>query len=295
MNSFFGVLASPNCRYFDLRMANAITNFGQDIIKLTASEIENQGYQVIYSDTDSVFVHTKLEKEKAEKLGAQISSHIDNFYNKYVKENYNRKSYLDLEFDKLFLALIMPRLRVKEKTNETQENKDQESKGAKKRYAGLVEEEINNKKQEVLEITGLEAIRGDWTEAAQEFQKELLMKVLKNENPSSFIKSFIKDLRAGKIDKKLIYRKSIRKELKDYTKTTPPHVKAARLLDTIESNVIEYYITTNGPEPIQKLKHKLDYEHYIEKQIEPIARTILETIGIEFKNLLEGSKQKTLF
>jgi DNA polymerase-2 len=84
----------------------------------------------------------------------------------------------------------MPRLRVKEKTNETQENKDQESKGAKKRYAGLVEEEINNKKQEVLEITGLEAIRGDWTEAAQEFQKELLMKVLKNENPSSFIKRF---------------------------------------------------------------------------------------------------------
>ncbi|MBM3247678.1 DNA polymerase II, partial [Candidatus Pacearchaeota archaeon] len=29
MNSFFGVLASPNCRYFDLDMANAITNFGQ--------------------------------------------------------------------------------------------------------------------------------------------------------------------------------------------------------------------------------------------------------------------------
>jgi len=301
MNSFFGVLASPNSRYFNLDMANAITNFGQEIIKLTASEIENQGYQVIYSDTDSVFVHTKLEKENAEKLGEKISIQIDNFYKQYVKEKYNRKSYLDLEFDKLFIALIMPRLRVKEKISEEKENKlenkekEQEARGAKKRYAGLIEEKINGKIKEELEITGLEAIRGDWTEAAQEFQKELLMKVLKNENPSNFIKQFIKELRAGKIDNQLIYRKSIRKDLKDYTKTTPPHVKAARLLDTIESNIIEYYITTNGPEPIQKLKHKLDYEHYIEKQIEPIARTILETIGIDFKNILEGSKQKTLF
>ncbi|MBM3247679.1 hypothetical protein FJZ17_04035 [Candidatus Pacearchaeota archaeon] len=234
-------------------------------------------------------------------MGGEISASIDEFYIRYIKDNYNRKSYLDLEFDKLFIALIMPRLRVKEKNQEASENKKEskekelEARGAKKRYAGLVEEEIQGKKQEVLEITGLEAIRGDWTEAAQDFQKQLLMKVLKNENPSSFIKQFIKDLRAGKLNNQLVYRKSIRKELKEYTKTTPPHVKAARLLDTIESNIIEYYITTNGPEPIQKLKHKLDYEHYIEKQIEPIARTILETIGIDFKNILEGSKQKTLF
>jgi DNA polymerase-2 len=299
MNSFFGVLASPNSRYFDLRMANAITNFGQEIIKLTATEIEKLGFEVIYSDTDSVFVHTKLEKEKAEKLGQKISNHIDNFYTKYIKEKYNRMSYLDLEFDKLFIALIMPRLRVKEKTKAEEkkepEAEEPEAKGAKKRYAGLVEQKINGKNKEVLEITGLEAIRGDWTEAAQEFQKELLMKILKNENPSSFIKQFVKEIKTGKLDNKLIYRKSIRKDLKEYTKTTPPHVKAARLLDAIESNIIEYYITTAGPEPIQKLKNKLDYEHYIEKQIEPIARTILETININFKELIEGSKQKTLF
>ena len=296
--SFFGVLASPNSRYFDLTMANAITNFGQEIIKLTAKEIEKLGYDVIYSDTDSVFVHTKLNKQEAEKLGQEISNHIDKFYNVYVKENYNRKSYLDLEFDKLFISLIMPRLRVKEKSEKSktqEESKDSIVKGAKKRYAGLVEETEHGKTKAVLEITGLEAIRGDWTEAAQEFQKELLMKVLKNENPSSFIKQFVKDLNSGKLDKKLVYRKSIRKDLKEYTKTTPPHVKAARLLDKIESNIIEYYITTNGPEPIQKLKHHLDYKHYIEKQIEPIARTILETISIDFKQLIEGSKQKTLF
>jgi DNA polymerase-2 len=292
MNSFFGVLASPNCRYFSLDIANAITNFGQEILKLTKEQIEKLGYQVIYQDTDSCFVHTKLEKEKAEKLGKEISEKIDKFYEDYVKKNYNRKSYLDLEFDKLFLALLMPSLRTQGKEKEEGENKEEsQAKGAKKRYAGLIEE--NNK--ETLEITGLEAIRGDWTDAAQEFQKELLMKVFKNENPSSFIKSFVKELKAGKLDKQLIYRKSIRKELKEYTKTTPPHVKAARKLEHLDSNIIEYYITLDGPEPIQKLKHKIDYEHYIDKQIKPIAKTILSTLGIDFESLLQGTKQKTLF
>lgn len=294
MNSFFGVLASPNCRYFNLDIANAITNFGQEIIKLTAKEIEKLGYDVIYSDTDSVFVHTKLEKEKAEKLGKEISEKIDSFYKKYVKDNYNRVSYLDLEFDKLFLYLLMPILRVHE-TKKEKEDKDKELKGAKKRYAGLIEEKEDGKIKEKLEITGLEAIRGDWTEAAGEFQRELLMKVFHNENPIQFIKSFIKSLKDGKLDKQLIYRKSIRKDLKDYTKTTPPHVKAARKLDHLDSNIIEYLITTDGPEPIQKLKHKIDYEHYIEKQIQPIAKTILETLGIDFQEALDGSKQKTLF
>jgi DNA polymerase-2 len=297
MNSFFGVLASPNCRYFDLRIANAITNFGQEIIKLTTKQIEKLGYHVIYGDTDSVFVETKLNKEKAEKLGPEISEKIDEFYRDYVEKNYNRQSYLDLEFDKLFLSLIMPQVRVHEKKTRTQqEETEKEAKGAKKRYAGLVEEkDEDNNIKEILDIVGLEAIRGDWTEAAGDFQKQLLIRVFKKQEILPFIRDYVKLIRQGKLDSKLIYRKSIRKELGEYTKTTPPHVKAARQLENLESNVIEYYITLEGPEPIQKLKHKLDYEHYIEKQIKPIAKTILETLGINFEEALSQIKQKTLF
>ena len=94
--------------------------------------------------------------------------------------------------------------------------------------------------------------------------------------------------------KKLIYRKSIRKDLKEYTKTTPPHVKAARQLENLESNVIEYYITEKGPEPIQKIKHKIDYEHYIKKQITPIADSILTFFNTSVEKII-GSAQKTLF
>lgn len=278
MNSFFGVLASPNCRFFSLEMANAITHFGQFIIKLTAEEIEKKGYNVIYTDTDSVFIESNTPKEKAEALGKELELYINNFYKSYIKKNYSRISYLELEFQKLYLSLMLPKLRNKEAS-------------AKKRYAGLIEKDG----KEEVEITGLEAIRGDWTQAAQDFQRAILLKVFKKESIEQFIKDYIKKIKEGKMDSKLIYRKSIRKSLEEYTKTTPPHVKAARQLDKIESNVIEYYITTAGPEPIQKLKHKLDYEHYIEKQIKPIANQILSLLNKDFEEMTQSSKQSTLF
>ena len=278
MNSFFGVLASPNCRYFNLDIANAITYFGQMLIQLTAKEIEKKGYNVIYSDTDSVFVETRLKKEAANKLGKEIQVYINEFYQDYVKKNYNRKSFLELEFEKQYIFMLIPKLRGAEGA-------------AKKRYAGLIEK---NGKEEI-EIIGLEAIRGDWTEAARDFQKELLYKLFHNEPIEQFIRAYIKKIREGKMDDKLVYKKSIRKSLEEYTKTTPPHVKAARQLEGLETTEISYYITTEGPEPIQKLKHKLDYDHYIDKQIKPIANQILLILNKTFDNILQKSKQQKLF
>ena len=56
MNSYFGILANPACRFYNLEMANAITHFGQFLNKLTAEKVREQGYEVIYGDTDSIFI-----------------------------------------------------------------------------------------------------------------------------------------------------------------------------------------------------------------------------------------------
>jgi DNA polymerase-2 len=257
-------------------MANAITNFGQEIIKLTTKKIEEMGYKVIYGDTDSVFVH--VGQKNSEKIGEEIEKFINEFYDKFVKENYARKSFLELEFDKLYLSLLMPKTRGSEV-------------GAKKRYAGL----LKDGSKEVLEVVGLEAIRGDWTEAAQGFQKDLLMHIFHKEDPKAFVRKFVSDLQKGKMDVNLVYRKSIRKGLEEYTKTTPPHVKAARKMKELEGNIIEYYVTTDGPEPLSNLKHKIDYEHYVEKQIKPIAQSILDLLGLKFEEIVEGERQGKLF
>jgi len=49
MNSFWGVLASPNCRYFNFDMASAITAFARQTIQETAKKIEEKKYKIIYS------------------------------------------------------------------------------------------------------------------------------------------------------------------------------------------------------------------------------------------------------
>jgi DNA polymerase-2 len=279
MNSFFGVLANPMCRFYSMDMANAITYFGQFIVKKTAEIVEEKGYRVIYGDTDSIFVETKAEGgEKAERIGKEIAVFANDYWPKYVKDEYGVESFLELQFEKTFIRFMMPRIRGTEI-------------GAKKRYAGLLM--VDGK--EKIEFTGLEFVRRDWTEVSKKFQLELLDKIFHKQEVVEYIKKFVADLKKGKYDKLLVYKKAIRKDLVKYTKTTPPHVKAARKLGKLTSSIISYVMTTEGPEPIQKIEHKLDYEHYIDKQIKPIADSVLVFYDMNFDDMLKNSKQTNLF
>jgi DNA polymerase-2 len=84
----------------------------------------------------------------------------------------------------------------------------------------------------------------------------------------------------------------------------PPHVKAARLADQQNEALgktlkyqhkswISYVITVNGPQPIEYLSSSIDYEHYVDKQIKPIALGILPFIGLSFEDMT--SQQMGLF
>jgi DNA polymerase II len=279
MNSFYGVLGNPSCRFYNMEMNNAITTFGQYLIKLTAKKIEEQGYKVIYSDTDSAFIETNAKSiDEAQTIGKHLVEHINGYYDEFVRKEYARVSFMELEFEKVFVKFLMPTIRGTEI-------------GAKKRYAGIL---IQDGK-EVMKFTGMESARSDWTELAKSFQQELLEKIFHREEVAEFIKTFVVDLKKGKYDDKLIYKKRINKPLEEYTKTTPPHVKAARKLGTLKSTLIQYYMTSDGPEPVEKLKHAIDYDHYIEKQIEPIADSLLGFFDKSFKDIIKNSKQTNLF
>ncbi|MEA3378918.1 MAG: DNA polymerase II [Nanoarchaeota archaeon] len=278
MNSFYGALANPHCRFFSLDITNAITHFGQHLIKKTAEEIKKLGYDVIYADTDSNFIVTKAKNLKsADKIGLELEKEINDFYAMHIKKKYNRKSFLHIEYEKCYSKFLMPRIRGK-------------STGAKKRYAGLLN--INGK--EKIDVTGLEIVRSDWTELAKKFQMELLELVFHGKDVKKYIYKFAKNVLKGKYDKLLVYRKSIRKSLAEYIKITPPHVKAARKLKHLEGNVIKYIITTDGPEPLQEIKHPIDYQHYINKQLKPIADSILTFFDTDFEEVTKNSKQTSL-
>lgn len=287
MNSMYGVLASPNSRFHIRNLSNAITYFAQHFIKMTAKVLQEKGYEVIYGDTDSVFVNVKTtDVLESNKIGKQIESELNEYMKEHVKEKYHRESVLELEFEKLYTKFFMPKVRGSDV-------------GAKKRYAG--KKVVNNEKiveekepETVLDFTGLEFVRRDWTEVSKEFQLNLLDLIFADKSVEEFVKTFVNDLKEGKYDELLVYRKSLRKDVSAYTKTTPPHVKAAKLLDKIDGNIISYVITKDGPQPIEKQTSPLDYEHYIDKQIKPIANSVLELQGSSFEDVMKGSSQSGL-
>jgi len=266
LNSFYGVMASPMCRYYNLELANAITAFARFFIKKMASWIREEGYEVIYSDTDSVFV---VAKDDPKELGKKLEHKMNKILKDYVKDEYNIESFMYLEFDKAYTKFLMPRLRGEEK-------------GAKKRYAGLIDGK--------LDITGMEAVRGDWTPLAKRFQEALLMRVFMGRKVEDFVFNFIKELKSGKFDDLLMYKKGLQKSLDEYTKITPPHVKAARKLKNFKGYTVRYVYTTEGVEPVELIKGKYDYEHYINKQLKPIAESILSFINLKFEDMLSGQR-----
>lgn len=238
--------------------------------------------QILLHNTDSVFVNLDVKTAKeAEEIGLKIQEEMNAHYKKYIMNEYDRESYLELEFEKTYKKFLMPRVRGSEL-------------GAKKRYAGL----LVMKDGEKMDFTGLEFVRRDWTELSKEFQLTLLNKIFHEEPVEEYVKNFVKDLKAGKYDDLLVYRKAVRKDLDGYVKTTPPHVKAARKLVEITgkltTNLIEYVLTTNGPEPVGHLTGSLDYDHYLDKQVRPIADAVLCFFDTNLDDLMKNTSQMTL-
>jgi DNA polymerase-2 len=104
---------------------------------------------------------------------------------------------------------------------------------------------------------------------------------------------------AGQRDDQLVYRKRLRRKLDEYERNVPPHVQAARLYvdrglpPPSRGNWVEYVITAAGAEPAQQPLAPLDYEHYAERQLAPVADGILAFVGTSFAALV--GKQIDLF
>ena len=111
----------------------------------------------------------------------------------------------------------------------------------------------------------------------------------------AYLADIVKQVRGGSLDTELIYDKNLRKSTDEYQATTPPHVAAARKSSQPLGRSIRYVITTAGAEPLDNLKHPLDREHYIAKQVRPVAEPVLETLGLEFDKVIGDTRQFDLY
>lgn len=278
MNSFYGVLGTPGCRFFDARLASSITMRGHEILQRTREHIEQAGHRVIYGDTDSVFVwiHRATSDEEAQAAGRELQDMLNSWWAQQLSEQFGLDSVLELEFETHFKRFLMPTVRGSDK-------------GSKKRYAGVVAGPDGDQ----LVFKGLENVRTDWTRLAREFQEELYRRIFTGEPFESYVKSLTAQVLAGERDSELVYRKRLRRRLDDYERNVPPHVQAARRCRERDLPVpsrgswVEYVITTAGAEPAEAPSAQLDYQHYVDKQLQPVADGILGFVGTSFSALTD--------
>ncbi len=267
MNSFYGVLGSDGCRFFNPKLASSITRRGHEIITRSRDWIEQQGHHVIYGDTDSVFVllGPDYDEEHSRRRGTELACILNDWWTETIKQEFRLDSHLEIEFETHFVRFVMPTIRGSET-------------GSKKRYAGTVR---NAKGQFDLVFKGLETVRSDWTPLAQQFQRELYRRVFFDEPWEQYVRDTVDQLKSGVLDDRLVYKKRMRRSLVTYRRNVPPHVQAARKMKN-PGRWISYVITVNGPEPISKQVSPLDYQHYMDRQLEPVADGILYFVGESF-------------
>ncbi len=120
-------------------------------------------------------------------------------------------------------------------------------------------------------------------------------RLFSNKPVDEYLSNLVSQVRNGECDDLLVYRKGLRKPVDEYTANTPPHVAAARKSSEPLGRIIEYLITTAGPEPLDALKHEPDREHYVDKQIKPVAEPVLGTLGLNFSQVIGDDRQLGLF
>lgn len=271
MNSFYGILGSVRCRFYHSDLPDAITQTGHYILKEAMAFFDSKDLEVIYGDTDSIFVKFPKDVEASEQ--ARYARELNLILDKKILETFKVESKLECEFEKNFSKIYFSKMR------------SGSGGGAKKRYVGITKGKI--------EFTGMEVVRSDWTKLAKIFQTQIYENFFNNIEITNYIKVFIKDLEAGLYDDCLVYTKRLSKPPSEYTKNIPIHVKAALLINhtgPYRLKQVSYVVTKSGPIPIENNPGQFDYNHYIEKQLKPIADDVLSFQNTSFDSIIIGDQ-----
>lgn len=285
-NSFYGYTGFLQARLYVLDVANAITSLGRENIIRTKKEIEKKFKQVrvLYGDTDSLMLETKLDDlEQAKSLGEHIASYITN----------TLPGCLELEFEKIYKTFLIL---------------------SKKRYAGWKFEPTGDKWFDEIEMKGIETVRRDWCPLVSESMNKVLEIILKEGNIKkaiNYVRTILEDLKNEKISiEKLTIVKGITKSLDKYDGVLP-HIEVAKKISkrnpqqpVVVGERIGYVIVRGNqmlskraedPDYVRRRKLKLDAEYYMKNQILPPLERIFSSINISKDVLLGIGKQVSFF
>jgi len=267
MNASYGVFGAESFIFYCPPVAEETTAIARYIISKTAEHAQEIGIEVLYGDTDSIFIKKPSEEKlkeliewTQEKYGIEFE--VDKEY-RYVCLSGRKKNYLGVT--------IKGDVDVKGLT------------GKKKHTPKIIKDVFNETKEVLKEVETLEQI---------EVSKGKIIALLRT------IYSTFKH-REWKNMEDLSFNVTVTRELDEYKKTTPQHVKAARMLKAqgydVEAGMNISFVKTNKKltggvtvKPVELAKRtEVDVSKYVEF-LKSTFEQILEPLNISFEEDILG-------
>ncbi len=269
INASYGVFGNESFGFFSLAVAESVTAIGRNTLLDALREAEELNLHIVYGDTDSLFVWS-TDKEAMEKL-------IE-----YVREKHG----LDLEVDKILKIVLFS--------------------GLKKNYIGITNDgEVIIKGMIGKKSNTPEFIKNEFANAV------ILLSGMKGPEDVSKVLEDLRELVKNMYTKlknreytldELAFKISLTKNLKEYTKNTPQHVKAALQLSkhgvlVKKGDIIPFVKTRDslGVRPIRLAKlSDIDIGKYMD-YVRTAFEQMLLAFGITWEEISGVSSLQSFF
>jgi DNA polymerase I len=264
LNASYGVFGAEAFPLYCPPVAESTTAVGRYAIKKTIDKAKEIGVEVIYGDTDSVFLKNPSEEQikelfkwSADELGIELE--LDKRY-RYLALSERKKNYLGVYEDGT--------VDIKGLT------------GKKRNTPGFLKQAFQEMVRALAQVHSPEDF-----DAARKKIKEIARTCYRK-----------LEKREYSLDD-LAFRVELTKALEDYKKTTPQHVKAAMQLQKdgaeVKAGDIIYFVKVKGPAGVKPVKQASVNEIDVDKYKDHIKTTfeqVLDALGIEFHEIMGFSK-----
>jgi len=267
LNASYGVMGAEIFPLYFLPAAEATTATGRHIIMDTIDKCKKSGIDVLYGDTDSLFVKKPTSKQ------------VEDIITK-AKMDHN----VELEIEKEYRYVVLS--------------------GRKKNYLGVTK----NGKVDVKGLTGKKSHTPPFIKTLFYELLDILSKIKTAEEfkraknkISDKITECARKVQAKEIPlQDLAFNVMISKAPRDYTKTIPQHIRAAKQLESIreikKGDIISYVKILNKPgvRPIEMArKSEIDTSKYMEF-MESTLDQLTSSMDLDFDTILGKPKQTGL-
>jgi DNA polymerase I len=285
LNASYGVMGAAIFPLYCLPVADATAALGRSTINRTIEKCKQIGIQVVYGDTDSIFL-SNPDQKLVEQLMQWASGTLG----------------VDLEMDKQYRYVVFSDLKKNYLGVLSDGTVDVKGLTGKKSHTPPF---IRKAFYDILEILGKVSSEKDFESAREKIKK--------------IIQENAKNLEARKISlEDLSFNVTINKSLSTYGKKTgsktvdgnssetykglPQHIKAARMIvDTnkreIRAGDIISYVKTNtsdGVKPVELSKpEEIDTEKYLET-MESTFEQVVSALNFDFRSVLGKPRQQSL-